>query len=234
MAKEPEKHAKKGPRARLFVALDLPEQFLDGLVSWQQQAFGERRDLRLVPRYSLHATLVFLGYQFEKDVDRIAELSFEQKPEPFELRVEGLVEVPPRSPRLYALGLDDKNEALGAWQRGLSERLAGGGLYEPEKRPFWPHLTVARFKRTERHVAAGRARDRGGGRGPADQPEPLPEPPEELQQPFQARRLTLYRSTLKPQGAIYDALARVELDAARAAGKGSGTGSGTDSSTGGE
>jgi 2'-5' RNA ligase len=201
----------KSPRARMFVALDLPEEFLDGFVAWQEQAFGARRDLRLIPRFSLHVTLVFLGYQFERDIERIAETSFSERPEPFELRALEVVEVPPRRPRLYAVGLEDSGDALVGWQAGLSARLEAAGLYEPEKRPFWPHLTVGRFKKTERHQGGVRPRTGARARGPIDQPEPLPELPDDLQQAFPAGRLTLYRSTLKPQGAVYDALSRVEL-----------------------
>jgi len=203
----------KSPRVRMFVALDMPDAFLDGFVAWQEQAFAGRRDLRLVPRYSLHVTLVFLGYQFERDIERIAEASFATATPAFELRPQELVEVPPRRPRLYAVGLDDTGEALGGWQAGLSERLREGGFYEPEKRPFWPHLTAARFKKTERHHAGGRGRSGGRGATQPEQPDPLPELPEELQEPFRAGRLTLYQSTLKPQGAVYESLARVELEA---------------------
>ena len=96
---------------------------------------------------------------------------------------------------------------------------AGGrGLVRAREATFLAPPDRGPLQATERHAAAGRARDRGGGRGPADQPEPLPEPPEELQKPFQAGRLTLYRSTLKPQGAMYDSLARVELDGGKGGG----------------
>ena len=50
----------KSPRARMFVALDLPDQFVDRAVAWQQEAFGARRDLRLIPRYSLHVLPAFV------------------------------------------------------------------------------------------------------------------------------------------------------------------------------
>jgi RNA 2',3'-cyclic 3'-phosphodiesterase len=202
----------------MFVALDLPDDVLDRITDWQQQAFAGRGDLRLTSRFSLHVTLVFLGYQAERDVERIAELSFADGGGPFELRPTDLVEVPPRRPRLYALELEDGGEALGRWQAGLSERLQGAGLYEPEKRPFWPHLTVARFKQTERHRTGGGARGgtRRAARGPAAAPEPLPEFPEELAESFRASRLTLYKSTLRPQGAVYEPLVRVEADSGMA------------------
>jgi 2'-5' RNA ligase len=203
----------KSPRLRVFVALDLPDDYLDRLVSWQEEAFKRRRDLRLVGRFSLHVTLAFLGYQAERDVERIAEVSFADQDGPFELGAEELVEVPPRRPRLYAVGMEDRGERLGRWQAGLAERLSGAGFYEPEKRPFWPHVTVARFKQTERHGVGRRARDASGGRGPSrlDTPGPEAELPDELREPFKAARLTLYSSTLRPQGAVYESLSRAEL-----------------------
>jgi 2'-5' RNA ligase len=205
----------KSPRLRLFVALDLPDQFLDRLVAWQQETFADRRDLRVLGRYSLHVTLAFLGYQYERDVEKIAEVSFSDGAAPFELQPVDLSEVPPRRPRLYAVGMEDAGEKLTAWQGGLAQRLHGAGYYEPEKRPFWPHVTVARFKQTERHRAGGRSPGSGGRRqrSPVEQPEPLPELPEELTEAFKATRLTLYSSTLKPQGAEYEPLVRVDLPA---------------------
>src|SRR5688572_12429781 len=106
----------KSPRLRLFVALDLPDQFIDPLVSWRQEAFADRRDLRLPSRYSLHVTLAFLGYQYERDAEKIAETSFSDGGAPFELKANDVTEVPPRRPRLYAVGLDDPGEKLTGWQ----------------------------------------------------------------------------------------------------------------------
>src|SRR6185503_8619541 len=111
-----------------------------------------------------------------------------------------IAEVPPRRPRLYAIGMEDKGDALGKFQGAIAARLEEAGLYEPEKRPFWPHLTLARFKQTERHRTSGGPRGRpdrpsGGSSAPAG---PLPEFPDELRKPFEATRLTLYKSTLKP------------------------------------
>jgi RNA 2',3'-cyclic 3'-phosphodiesterase len=200
----------KSPRLRLFVALDLPEQFLDRIVAWQEEAFSGRRDLRLLSRYSLHVTLAFLGYQAERDVERIAAVSFSEQGGPFELRPAEVREVPPRRPRLYALDMEDRQGELVRWQAGLAARLEEAGFYEPEKRPFWPHLTIARFKQTERHRTSGGARG-GRGRGPAEPPGPPPELAEELEGAIQATRLTLYRSTLRPGGAVYEPLSRREL-----------------------
>jgi RNA 2',3'-cyclic 3'-phosphodiesterase len=201
----------KSPRVRMFVALDLPDDYVEDLVAWQEQEFGDWQELRLVPRFSLHSTLVFLGYQAEKDIDRIAELAFTDGGGPFELEGEEVVEVPPRKPRLYALGLKDAGGALGTFQDGLAQRLQEAGLYEPEKRPFWPHITLARSKRQGTRRDAGVPRGAKGGRargGAPAQAEALPELPEQLARSFKASRLTLYSSTLRPQGAVYEVLAR--------------------------
>jgi 2'-5' RNA ligase len=105
-----------------------------------------------------------------------------------------MVPVPRSRPRLFALGLEDAGGALGAWQGALSERLEAARLYEPEQRPFWPHVTLARVKR--------------GARVPRGLE--LPALPEELRRPFRAGRVTLFRSTLRRSGAVYDALASVD------------------------
>jgi RNA 2',3'-cyclic 3'-phosphodiesterase len=189
----------KSPRVRLFVALDLPDSVLDPLVEWRERALGSVQDARLVSRASLHVTLIFLGYQYERDVERIAGLcfgpSFDDRPGPFELRGIDVGAIPPRRPRLYALGLEDAGGALATWQQQLSDRLQAAGLYEPEKRPFWAHVTLVRGRRD---------------RALARLDEPLDLPPE-LSAPFIPERATLYRSTLARSGAIYDPLARIEL-----------------------
>jgi 2'-5' RNA ligase len=188
----------KSPRLRTFVALELPDAVLEPLVDWRDRSLGDFPDARFVARASLHVTLVFLGYQYERDVGRIAELCFSEPPGPFELRPTGLAGVPPRRPRLFALSLDDREEALTRWQGELSERLHAARLYEPEKRPFWPHVTLARGKR-----------DR-----PLPRLDDPPALPPELVRPFVPPRATLYRSTLTPRGAVYEPLAGIDLSTA--------------------
>ncbi|HET7574824.1 MAG TPA: 2'-5' RNA ligase family protein, partial [Solirubrobacterales bacterium] len=61
----------KSPRARLFVALDIPEDLREGLAAWGGRALGDPA-LRPLPAASLHLTLAFLGYRPEKEVHRIA------------------------------------------------------------------------------------------------------------------------------------------------------------------
>jgi 2'-5' RNA ligase len=191
----------KSPRGRLFVALDLPDEVKAEIEGWGRRALADPA-LRRIPPESLHVTLAFLGWRALKEVDRIADAVRESiGPAP-------LVELrdpeprPPRGrPRLFALpALSPGTELL---QAGLQERLVEGGFYEPEKRPYWPHVTVARVRPEAR-----------GSKRPALVAKPPKKLPPALAEAFFGVRLTLYRSELQPTGARYVPLAQVELPGA--------------------
>jgi RNA 2',3'-cyclic 3'-phosphodiesterase len=191
----------RSPRARLFVALDLPDAIRAGIGAWGAEALADPA-LRPVPAENLHITLAFLGNRPTRDAERVAE-AIEQSVAPAPL-VELLDPVarPPRGrPRLFALpALSPGTEQL---QAQLSEILISERLYEPEKRPFWPHVTVARVR------AEG-----GGPRRPMRVEQPPGSLPVELREPNFSGRLTLYRSELQPSGARYVPLAQVKLPGA--------------------
>ncbi len=88
----------KSPRARLFVALDLPERVREGLVAWQREALADPA-LRPVRAEALHVTLCFLAYQPEREIEPIAEAMRSVGARPVAARFsEEPVAVPPRPP----------------------------------------------------------------------------------------------------------------------------------------
>lgn len=190
----------KNPRTRLFVALDLPEPVRAGIATWGRGALADPA-LRPVRAESLHITLAFLGWVPEKEIPRLAGIVEESRGKAPSIELSDPVPRPERGrARLFALPAASSGTI--ALQAGLQEKLVAARLYEPEKRPFWPHVTVARVRREER-----------GSKRPAlvsRLPEALPKG---LLQPFDGVRLTLYRSELQPQGAQYTPLAQVELPA---------------------
>jgi RNA 2',3'-cyclic 3'-phosphodiesterase len=191
----------KSPRARLFVALDLPDDVRAGIVDWQRTALSDPA-LRPVRPESLHITLVFLGYQAEKDVRRISKAAFDV--EAMAPAVEVITEplgLPRRRPRLIAL--DARSEETVALQKQVEENLVAEGFYEPEKRPFWPHLTVARVKS-----------EAPGSRKPAQLRNPPHPLPEHMFRFFRPARLVLFKSHLRRTGAEYESLAELELPTA--------------------
>jgi 2'-5' RNA ligase len=188
----------KSPRARLFVALDLPKEAREGLVAWGEEALRDPA-LRPVAPESLHITLAFLGYRPEQEIEEIAAVVGESgAPAPW-VELRDPEQRPPRGrARLFALpAISPGAEAL---QAGLEQRLVEAGFYEPEKRPFWPHVTVARVRPEAR-----------GSRRPAVVSEPPGPIPGELAEPRTSVRMRLYRSVLQPSGALYVPLAQVQL-----------------------
>jgi len=192
----------KSPRARLFVALDLPQDVRAGVVAWQQTALADPA-LRVVRPEALHMTLVFLGYHAEKEVKEIAKTAFdvEASAPAVELAAEPVGVPGGKRPRLIALAAhSEETEAL---QAQIEANLVEGGFYEPEKRSFWPHLTVARVK-----PEAPRSRKAALIR---TQPHPLPE---HMFRFFRPTRLVLFKSLLRRTGAEYEAMAELELPTA--------------------
>jgi len=192
------KEEPKNPRARLFVALDLPDELREGIAEWGRQALVDPA-LRPVAPESLHITLAFLGNRPEEEIEEIAAVVREAVgPAPW-VEVLDPEQRPPRGrARVYALPvLSPGTEAL---QAGVEQGLVEGGFFEPEKRPFWPHLTVARVRPEGR-----------GSRRPVVVAEPPGKLPEGLSEARICRRMTLYRSELKPTGARYVPLAHVQL-----------------------
>lgn len=171
-------------RLRLFVACDLPPEVESAVRAWQRRQLAHHDDLRLIP--ALHLTLAFLG---SVDADRVADLERILAGVAWP-RAESRVKEPLFLPahgkrRVVALELDDPSGTLRILQDEVSARLAAEGLYEPEKRPWLPHVTVARFRR--------------------------PGHPFSLQNvnigTFGVGRMVLYSSHLKPGGAVHTPLA---------------------------
>jgi len=192
------KEKPKSPQVRLFVALDLPDRLREGLMAWGREALVDPA-LRVVAPESLHITLAFLGSRVEEEIEPIAAVVRESVgPAPCLELLEPLPRPPRGRARLYALPvLSPGTEAI---QAVLQQELVAGGLYKPEKRSFWPHITVARVRPEAR-----------GSRRPAVVFEPPGNLPAELSEAQVCRRMTLYRSELQPTGARYVPLAQVQL-----------------------
>ena len=171
-------------RARLFVALALPDPARQALAGWAGDVLDEDDSLRLVPADALHVTLAFLGWRDVTEIERIAEATGRATDGRSAPSLEP-------QPRVLALDLLDRGDRLGGLQSSVERALVESGLHEREERRFRPHLTVARVRR--------------GGRPPVGR---FPDPPGT---PIRAGEVVVYRSDLRPTGALYAALARLPL-----------------------
>ena len=95
-------------------------------------------------------------------------------------------------------GVHEATGRLEVWARRLDEALAAAGI-EPERRPFQPHLTFARFK----DQLSPEGQRRLGGALEELKSEPIAD--------SLASFVELLRSELRPDGAVYTSLTRAPL-----------------------
>jgi len=170
-------------RLRLFLALRLPLDALAEIGRWQRE---QLRNVRVVPREHLHVTLAFLGHRPSREVDAIVDALRSAAANAGVIRLAAVRYRETRS--VGMLVLEDDGGRAGLLAGDVQERLERLGVYRRERRPWLPHLTVARW------------RERPGLR---------PElPPRRTFVPSDA---TAYVSQLHPGGARYAVLESVAL-----------------------
>jgi RNA 2',3'-cyclic 3'-phosphodiesterase len=188
---------------RVFFGVELPEDVkaAAGAVAGQlqQRVHTKARgaSIRWVDPANLHITLWFIG---EIDDAALAALTTATNipfaTPRFLLQFGGVGTFPSSSsPRVLWIGLRSGVEPLQSIYAELARRLAPWG-YEPERRPYSPHLTIARIKEIRRgDVKAFRTAV-------------------DLSiEPFgcEVAAVTMFRSRLSPKGARYEPLLRVPL-----------------------
>ena len=131
-------------RLRLFLGFRLPDDAVDLLAEWQARELQGR----VVPPGNLHVTLAFLGSrpagELPAILDVLGRAAAESAAPAF--TVSGYRET--RS--VGMLTLDEPSGAATALAGRLHADLAGLGVYEPERRPWLPHVTVLRFRERPR------------------------------------------------------------------------------------
>jgi RNA 2',3'-cyclic 3'-phosphodiesterase len=187
-----------GATARLFAAIDLPAAVRGRLTAWARGAAAQARktggQLRLVEPELLHLTLCFLGSRPVEELQALGEAVGACAQPVGKLALGAPVWLPPRRPRTLAVEVhDDPDGTLRALRDDVARALADVCDFEPERRRFRPHVTVARMG------VGGAPRERGLAATPSLS--------------FEPQALALYRSWLSPSGASYEAVARHSLSA---------------------
>jgi 2'-5' RNA ligase len=135
--------------ARTFLALDPDEALRERLAAAGAglRAHFPYTQLRWIAPANYHFTLVFLGHVAVADVARIHARVAALAPgmAPFAYRLVAARAFPSaRSPRVIA-ALPDAAAGFLAWQQPLAAALAEEG-FAVERRPYRPHLTLARWR----------------------------------------------------------------------------------------
>jgi 2'-5' RNA ligase len=183
---------------RAFVALSLPADIIDHAADLQSALKARGLRLRWVKPQNMHLTLKFLGdipAAAVSDVGLGLRRASRGTP-PLTLTVQGMGVFPSmRRAKVLWVGLGGQIEALQFLYSRIEDELADVGLAR-EKRGFKAHLTLARMK---------------GPVGPRDLLAAVQASGNYEPRSFQARRLILYKSDLRPQGAVYTPMVEIYL-----------------------
>ncbi len=169
-------------RLRLFCGFPVPNDVATALARWQEAEFADVRSVRIVPPAHLHFTVAFLGSRPASDVAAVAGVLHEaatahQRPS----------FTPQRYRETRSVGML-VFEGPSELADDVHERLESLGVYERERRPWLPHVTVIRFRQPPRLAPS------------------LPELGE-----VSPSDVALYNSVLRSTGAQYEILESVAL-----------------------
>lgn len=186
---------RQGPQReslRLFIGVPLPEELVEHVLA-AQRGVEHVPGIRLMRREQLHITLAFIGQAGPEQ--QLAARAAVEDLEPGlggTAAVDGYLMLPsPNRARVVSLRIEDQGAVFGRLFEAVMGRLEADSVMQREKRPFRPHLTIARLKSPT-------------------QVQPKAEcPPAE----YRVSSVCLYKSDLERGGARYTVMARRELNA---------------------
>lgn len=179
-------------RIRAFFGLPVPDAQRSRLEPFLAACAAASPAFRWTPAANLHLTVRFVGAVERSVVDGVADRLDGRAARGFDLELGELgTFTRGRLVRVAWLQLRVGAEEARTVAAMLEEECVRAGR-EPERRPFRPHLTLAR------------ARPREGAALPD-----LPDPPE--LPPWRADEVVLYSSRLGRGGSVYEALRRIRL-----------------------
>ena len=187
---------------RAFIAVEIPPDIHKAIESKTAplRAALDSSLVRWVPTTNIHLTLKFLGDVSPANVEMLSQmLSVEvSQHRSFALKFGGLGAFPNhRRPRVIWIGIQAP-AGFEALQHGIEAAAATLG-YPAEKRPFSPHLTIGRVKQKVgsvgmQNIRAALEKTQVGMLGSA-----------------QVTAVHLFKSDLKPTGAVYTRLSSAPL-----------------------
>ena len=189
-------------QVRSFIAIELPDEVKTGLSQLEAQLkVGKTSGVKWVDPYGIHLTLKFLG---NVAIDRTGEITTAMEVaargmSPFDLKVKDLGVFPSlRRVQVVWVGISGEIDKLSQLQEHLESNLARLG-FAPESRAFTPHLTLARL----RNQTSPEERQRLG--------QLVANTRFEEAYTFKVDTISLMKSQLTSEGAIYSRISAVEL-----------------------
>ena len=185
-------------KIRTFVAVEFSEDVKEEISNIQARLKRELGNLKWVPKRNLHLTLKFLG---DVEPERIPEIAqglsaAVQRFKPFSLGLGGLGAFPGMNkPKVIWMGLTIGRRELVQLQKAVESELVIQG-FSKERRPYHPHLTLARSRRNTNLLTVGQI---------LDKIEVQPTDTELIQS------VKIMKSDLRPNGPVYTCLEKISL-----------------------
>ncbi|MFC1981542.1 RNA 2',3'-cyclic phosphodiesterase [Chloroflexota bacterium] len=193
---------------RSFIAIELPDELKAALARLEARLkSGERYPVKWVNPNSIHITLKFLGNTGIDRVDGITKAitGAAREISPFHLEVKGLGVFPNlKRVQIVWVGVSGETDRLGQLQQRIESNLAPLG-FAPESRPFRPHLTLARL------------RDRASPEERQSFGQLIADTRFEGVYGFNVDCISLMKSQLTREGAIYSRIRSIKLNQTRIA-----------------
>jgi 2'-5' RNA ligase len=130
---------------RIFAALELPETFLVSLLEGTGPLRERHPGLRWTKEENLHVTLAFLGELDGRELSILTEAAgmAAQNVAAFSISAGEIFTLPRgKKANVLALGIGEGGDRIAALAAGFEK--IPGLPEDPERRPFIPHITLAR------------------------------------------------------------------------------------------
>jgi len=173
-------------KIRSFISVEIPEKVRSEITRMLNKFSQEDSGARWVKHDNLHITLIFLG-EVTKDFLENAEhelMTIAKIQKSFEMSLKNLGAFPSqRLPRIIWIGVERGEAEIIDLQSKIESAFTKIG-YKPEERKFHPHLTIGRVKFRFDNPKIFEVDYKSGI--------------------FPVKSVVLFKSTLAPQGPIYE------------------------------
>ncbi|MFQ5636982.1 MAG: RNA 2',3'-cyclic phosphodiesterase [bacterium] len=181
---------------RIFIAIEIPEPIKEKIAKLQEDLKAYQERVSWTKPGNIHLTLKFLGNVEQSRIPAVAGAvnKIAEQTRPFSLHVQDVGVFPNiKRPRIIWVGVTDLTAGSSALAGRLDLCLSDLG-FQKERRKFSPHLTIGRIKAIPGAEFLGvlSASTFAGG-------------------DFMVEEIAVIKSDLKPGGAVYTPLRKVNL-----------------------
>jgi len=178
---------------RAFIAVAIPDGIKNQLAGLQSKLKRADADVKWTRPHGIHITLRFMGWLNTDDLEKtkLAITNVAREFSPFDVEVKGSGTFPERGrPRVVWTGISQGEKELQAVAARLDQELIKNGLGAADK-PFRGHLTLGRVKTGKNINKLVEYLEKEGTISFGA---------------FPAKSICLFKSDLRPEGAIYTVL----------------------------